>query len=644
MSTPQNPRPVDPRYAEWDGATAPAPGYPDDLHPGLVPGIGVDQQRNRFAVDKTLFTVTAVFIVAFIAWGLISPAGVSAVSAAAFAWAMENLGWLLNIVMILSFGVMVYLAFSRFGRIKLGRDDEEPEFSRFSWVAMMFAAGIGVGIFFFGPSEPLTYFLSPPPETVAPGTPAALHQAMAQSHFHWGLPAWSLYALVGGAMAYSVYRRGRVLLISSIFAPWLGTKATDTWVGRLIDMLAIFATLFGTAATLGLAATQISEGVQLVGGLDGVGNTMLIVIMAVLSLGFIVSAVSGVSKGIRVLSNLNMSLTGLAIFFVFLFGPTLFLLNLLPSGVLVYFHEFLPMLSKSLSWGSESIAFQSAWTAFYWAWWVSWAPFVGMFIARISRGRTLREFLLVCMLVPTSILILAFTVFGGTAITFAMDGRPGFDGESSFEAVLFAMFEQLPLNSVTPVIIIFILAVFFITSADSASTVMGTMSSRGNPNPNKAVIVFWGLCMVGIAVVMLLAGGEETLSALQALTILIAMPFALVMIAMMIVFLRDLATDPAAIRRSYAKTAVENAVVRGLEEHGDDFELAVKYAPGERGAGADFDSMSEEVTEWYRRTDEDGNEVAYDYETDTWADGWTEDTAGEPGPDTDPGTESGRER
>lgn len=604
--------------------------YPHDLHPGLVPGIGVDEQRNRFGVDWVVFAVAAVLIIAFITWGVSNPASVGAVSATAFDWAMTNASWLLNIVMILGLLVMVIIGFSRFGRIRLGKDDESPQFSRFSWIAMMFGAGIGVGIFFFGPSEPLAYFLSPPPNTVAAGTPAALHQAVAQANFHWGLAAWALYALVGGAIAYSTYRRGRVTLISSVFQPLFGTKQIDGPLGRVIDILAIIATLFGTAATLGLSATQIGTGIEIVSGIGPMGNNILLIIIAVLTIAVIVSAVSGVARGIRYLSNINVSLTLALVAFVFLTGPTLFLLNLIPSGILVYIDELLPMMSKSLSWGQDTVDFQAGWTAFYWAWWIAWTPFVGMFIARISRGRTLREFALATLAVPTMIIILAFTVFGGAAIWLNMQGTAGFDGTATSENVLFSLFDNLPLNQITPFILILVLAIFFITSADSASVVMGTMSSKGDPAPKKYLVVFWALCMMGIAVVMLLAGGEDTLSALQNLTILIALPFSVVLLLMIVAFLRDLSTDPAAIRRQYAKTAVANAVIRGLEEHGDDFELAVSLAEEGRGAGHDFDSTSVKVTEWYQRTDEDGNKVDYDYESGEWADGWT------PGPDDAP--------
>ncbi|MGO1949335.1 MAG: BCCT family transporter [Mycobacteriaceae bacterium] len=593
------------------------------MHPGLVPGISVDEQRNRFGLDKVVFSITAVLIVAFIAWGVINPDSVSSVSSSMFSWAMENTGWLLNIVMIIALVVMVYLAFSRFGQIKLGKDDESPEFSRFAWVAMMFGAGIGVGIFFFGPSEPLTYYMDPPPHTVDADTPEALHQGMAQAHFHWGLSPWALYALVGGALAYSTYRRGRVSLFSSVFRTLFGERHTNGVAGRLVDMMAIIATLFGTAATLGLAAIQIGTGVEIISGIGELANSALILIMAVLTLAFIISAVSGVARGIRYLSNLNITLTLGLVLFVFIAGPTLFLLNLIPSGVASYASSLVEMMGKSLSWGQDTVDFQAIWTAFYWAWWIAWTPFVGMFIARISRGRTLREFSVVTTLVPTAILILAFTVFGGASISQHREGAEGMEGDGSSEQILFSMFDNLPLAGITPFIIIFVLAVFFITSADSASLVMGTLSEKGNPEPNKLVVVFWGLCMMGIAVVMLLTGGEDALTGLQNLTILIAIPFSVVLLGLIVAFLRDLSTDPAAIRRTYAKTAIKNAVVKGLEEHGDDFELSISRAAEGEGAGAHFDSTSDEVTEWYQRTDEDGRSVGYDYGSGEWADGWT---------------------
>lgn len=595
--------------------------YPHDMHPGLVPGISVDDQRNRFGLDKPLFFTTAAFIVAFIIWGVIWPDSVAKVASAAFSWAITNAGWLLNITMILAIFVMAYVGLSRLGRIKLGTDDEEPEFGRFSWIAMMFGAGIGVGIFFYGPSEPLSHYLTPPPHTVDGNSVEALHQAMAQANYHWGISPWAAYALVGGAIAYSSYRRGRVPLVSSIFKPLFGSRDTDGPLGKLIDALALIATLFGTAATLGVSAIQIGEGVTIISG-HPVANTGLVIIISILGCAFILSAVSGVSRGVRYLSNINITLTLGFVLFVFIVGPTLLLLNLIPSGIITYLDQLLPMMAKGLSWGDETIEFQSYWTAFYWAWWIAWTPFVGMFVARISRGRTLREFTLITVFAPTAILILAFTVFGGTAISFNQKGLEGFDGSASNEQVLFAMFQDLPLGTITPFLLLFVLAVFFVTSADSASVIMGTMSSKGDPTPNKFVVVFWGLSMMGIAVVMLLTGGEEVLSGLQNLTILAALPFSVVLLVMMVAFIKDLHSDPMFIRRAYARTAVENAVVRGIEEHGDDFEISVEHAEEGRGAGSDFDSAADRYTEWYQRTDEDGENVDYNFETGEWADGY----------------------
>lgn len=429
--------------------------YPHNMHPGLVPGISVEDQRNRFDLDKSLFSITAVLVVAFIIWGITMPDNLAAASSTAFNWAITNTGWLLNITMLLATVTMAYIGFSRLGRIKLGTDTEKPEFSYFSWVAMMFGAGIGVGIFFYGPSEPLSHYLIPPPHTVDNGSSVeALHQAMAQSHFHWGISPWAAYALVGAAIAYSSYRRGRVPLISSIFQPLFGSRATDGPLGKLIDVMALIATLFGTAATLGLSAIQIGQGVSIIRGAGPMTNSALIIVIAVLGCAFIISAV------------------------------------------------------------------------------------------------------------------------------------------------------------------------FFVTSADSASVVMGTMSSKGDPTPNKLIVIFWGLCMMGIAIVMLLTGGEDVLTGLQNLTILAALPFCLVLLTMMVAFIKDLRSDPMFIRRTYARSAMDNAVMRGIAEHGDEFEFSVQHAEDGRGAGHDFDSAADRYTEWYQRTDEEGENVDYDFETGEWSDGY----------------------
>jgi len=598
--------------------------YPGDVHPGLLSGVGVDDQDRKFGVDKTIFVITATLIVGFVLWGILSPASVSAVAGVAFSWALENMGWLLNLAMAVGLIVMLYVAFGKYGKIKLGKDDEKPEFSRFSWIAMMFGAGLGVGLFFYGPSEPLAHFISPPPHTMADQqamindlqqnageTPEvnreAVHQAVSQASYHWGLHIWSMYALVGGALAYATFRRGRPALISSIFQTLFGKSQTQGFAGKLVDIFAIIATLFGTATTLGLSAIQIGQGVTIVSGIGPIGNNALILIIGVLGIGFIISAVSGVARGIRYLSNINITFTLGLVLFVFFAGPTLYLLNLVPSGIVHYVDNYLPMMAKSLSWGPETVEFQSIWTAFYWAWWITWTPFVGTFIAKISRGRTLREFALTTMGVPTFILILAFTVFGGASIVNSITGVEGFDGDASPEAVLFNLFDTLPFSSITPIILMGVLAIFFITAADSASVVMGTMSSRGNPAPKKSLVVFWGLCVLGIAVVMLLTGGEDALSGLQSLVYLIALPFSLVLILLGVAFLKDLATDPARIRHDYAEKAMSDAIIRGIEDHGEEFEIAVKHSPDGRGAGTGVDASDPKYTDWYKDEAKNGN-------------------------------------
>ena len=605
-------------------AVSVGPRYPHDIHPALVPGVSIEDQRHRYTTDHVVFGIAAVLIVAFIVWGLVSTESLSAVSSAALTWVVSNTGWLFNVLAIVMLGYMLVIGFGPTGRIPLGVDGEKPEFSRFSWIAMLFSAGVGIGLFFFGPYEPLTYFMDPPAPGVAPESPEAMHKALAQTVFHWGLQAWAMYAFVGAALAYGAYRRGRVPLLSSILTPWLGADRTGGPLGRVVDVLAIVATLFGTAASLGIGATQVGRGIEIVAGLDQLGNDALILVIAVLTAAFIASAVSGVAKGIRILSNINMTLAALLTLFVFLAGPTLLLLNLVPSGVMQYLGDMPEMLGRSASWGPEAAAFSEAWTIFYWAWWVSWTPFVGMFIARISRGRTLREFVTVVLLAPLAVCVASFTVYGGTTMWLRAEGGP-VDLEQSPQDLLFTVLQQLPGAGVTTLVAMVCISIFFVTSADSASLVMGMLSQRGATRPAKKVVVFWGLAMMGIAVVMLLIGGGRALQGLQNLIIVSALPLAFVIIAMLVAFWHDLHRDPLIIRRRFADVALAEAVRQGVAEHGNDFGLAVVAAEPARGAGRDFDAHAPEHTDWYRRTDEDGHPVDYDYATGEYADGWTPD-------------------
>lgn len=600
--------------------------YPHDIHPALVPGIGIDEQRRKYSVDKIVFGVAGVLTVGFLVWGAISTESVGEVAGVAFDWTMNNLGWLFNAVAMVVLVSMLIIAFSRYGKIILGKDGEKPEFSNFSWVAMLFAAGIGIGVLFFGPSEPLDHYISPAPMTVEAETPAALHSGMAQVYYHWGVHAWAMYALVGGAVAYAAYRRGRSLLLSSIFRNLFGKKQSEGFAGQLVDIFAIIATLFGTAAALGIAAMQIGQGVTIVSGADELTNTVLVIIIALLTCGFIISAVSGVSRGIRYLSSINIVLTVGLVGLVFILGPTLFLLNLVPSAFMEYFSNLFEMMARSGSWGQETLDYQAVQTIYYWAWWISWSPFVGIFVARISRGRSIRSFILGTILIPSSLLFVAYGVMGGTAISMYRDGADGFHDEMPAPEVFFTILDNLPYAEWVPFVTILVLALFFITSTDSASVVMGMLTSRGSQTPRSTVVVFWGLVMAGIATIMLLLGDATALQGLQSLVIITAIPFAVVMLLIIVAWARDLRTDPKALRYRYEDRALHNAVVDGIERYGDDFALEViQTAPG-KGAGAMVDSKDEIYLEWYRRTDEDGEPVGYDYRTGEWEDGWNAET------------------
>lgn len=550
---------------------------PRSVHPALVPGVSVEETGRTYRTDPLVFGVAVTLVVSFIAWGIFAGDNLSGTTSAVLGWVVEYFGFFFTTIATIVLVFMLFVGFSRYGRIPLGRDDEEPEFSMFSWISMLFAAGMGIGLVFWGAAEPLTFFESPPPGTVEANTLEAMHTAQAQVLYHWGPQAWAFYALVGGAIAYGAFRRGRTPLISSIFAPLLGEGRTAGPLGRTIDVFAIIVTLFGTAASLGLGALQIGHGVELVSGIGELGNGVLIAVIALLTACFIASAVSGVSKGIRALSNINAVMALVLAFFVFFVGPTMLILNIIPSIAVQFVGDLPQMIARSASQGEEAQAFLSSWTIFYWAWWISWSPFVGMFIAKISRGRTLRQFVSVVILVPSAISLVWFAIFGSTAIQQQMDGA-GLTVDPP-EQVLFGVLENLPFPLITSVLLILLISIFFITGADSSSLVMGTLSQQGRPEPTRWVTIVWG-SLVGVIAAVLLVTGEEGsgLKSLQNVTIIAALPFAIIMAFMMVAFMKDLRRDPLILRERYAKAAVRHSVMAGLEEYGDDFALvAVEY-------------------------------------------------------------------
>ncbi|RBP64231.1 choline/carnitine/betaine transport [Brevibacterium sanguinis] len=571
---------------------------PGLVHPALIPGIGVERTGKTFGTSKTVFGVAGVLIVAVLIWAFVSPESISVAGTTSLTWVTRTFGWLFGILAIAIAVFMLVVGYGRTGGIRLGADDEKPEFSTVSWVAMLFSAGIGIGLLFYGPYEPLTYFLDLPHgfEAEALSTDA-MQLAQAQTLLHWGPIAWAFYALVGGSIAYSAYRRGRAPLFSSLFEPIFGAKAKGP-LGAIIDIFAIVVTLFGTAISLGIGALQIGRGVEVVAGVGPVGNGFLIGTMAVLTVLFILSAVSGIKRGIRALSNINMVIAGTLALFVFIAGPTVFLLTFMPAALAEFVGQLPTMVARNAYQSPETGEFMSAWTTYYWAWWVSWSPFVGLFIAKISRGRTLREFTTVVVLVPSGVCFVWFGIFGGTSMWMESRGQPISEAGSP-EAMLFEVLSHLPLAAITPILAMASIVVFFVTSADSASIVMGSLSQRGKPEPSRWVTITWGVLLGLISVSLLIAGGENALSGLQSIMVDSALPFAFVVIGIMFAWWKDLRTDPYILRSKFAQAAIAQGVRRGIEDHGDDFVFNATEVAKDEGAGAGLDTEDPTLTEWY---------------------------------------------
>jgi len=532
-------------------------------------------------VDWLVFGVTAVASVAFVVWGIADRMSLAGQAADGKEWVIAKGGWLFVLLASVFVVFVLWIAASRYGKIPLGRDDEKPEFRTSSWIAMMFSAGMGIGLMFWGVAEPLTHYVSETPVVPDPESNEAMRTAMATTLFHWTLHPWAIYAVVGLAIAYGTFRKGRSQLISQAFRPLLGRHA-DGLGGRAIDMMAIFATLFGSAASLGFGALQIGAGMEFNGWIDSVSKAGLVLVITVLTLAFLLSAVSGVERGIQWLSNINMVLAIALAAFVFIVGPTLLMLNLVPTSIGDYLATLPEMASRTdASGGAVMAGWLSGWTIFYWAWWISWTPFVGMFIARISRGRTIRQFVTGVLLVPSVVSLVWFAIFGGAGIHQQSDtgDLTESDGVVNSNFALFHLLDHYPIASITAVLVMILVGIFFVSGADAASIVMGTLSERGSIEPSKWIVIFWGAATGAVAAIMLIIadpGDPTALTGLQDLTTVVALPFAIVMGAMCVSLYKDLRSDPMILREDRGTVLVDDAVDAGMEKHGDEFGLVVE--------------------------------------------------------------------
>ncbi|MGE0874071.1 MAG: BCCT family transporter [Burkholderiales bacterium] len=484
----------------------------------------------------TLLYAAVAIVASVVAWGLLSPAGLGKAAAAALAFTTRSFGWFYLWVVL---GVVVFclfLAMSRFGNMKLGGEDDEPEFSVVAWFAMLFAAGMGIGLVFWGAAEPLSHYLAPPPG-IAPKSTEAANAAMRYAFFHWGLHPWAIYTVVALAIAFFQSGTGGGLTFSATMQG-LGVKPDARWL-PLIDLFAVVATAFGVATSLGLGALQINSGLNAVFGLP-IGAASQVGIIVVTTVLFLASALSGIERGIKWLSTTNLVIAGLLVAAMFVLGPTRAILDTLTNTLGAYLSEFVRM-SLRLSPFRDS-NWVGDWTIFYWAWWLSWSPFVGLFIARVSRGRTIREFIAGTLLVPSAACFLWFSVFGGSALYLEIFDGAGLAAAAQADAstAIFRLFEALPFSTVLSIAATLLVLIFFVTSADSATVVLSILSSRGDPNPGMRLRLVWGALVSLVAVSLLLAGG---LKGIQTAAIVAALPFAIVIVLLCVSLYRALARE-----------------------------------------------------------------------------------------------------
>ncbi len=511
-------------------------------------------------VNKPVFITSGILIVGFIIFGAFFTETAGALFSYLQSFITTNFGWFFILLMNVALVFCIYLIASRYGDIRLGQQTERPQYSLGSWIGMLFSAGIGIGLVYWGTAEPLYHYMAPP--MAEPETMEAAKQAMNISFLHWGLHAWAIYTIVALSLAYFHFRRGLPLSIRSTLYPILGQKIYGRW-GHTVDILAVFGTMFGVVTSLGLGVMQINSGLE---NLFGLPNSLAVqfVIIAFITLLACGSLMLGLDKGIKRLSDLNMGLTGLLLAFIVILGPTLFIFDSFFENIGNYLAAVVP-----LSFWGESYSgtdWQSGWTIFYWAWWVSWAPFVGVFIARISRGRTIREFTLGVLLIPMTILFFWFTAFGGVAIHMellaALD--PALVSPGLIEAVqadtgsaIFKLVEYYPFAKPITLLIVIMIVLWFVTSSDSASFVIDMLTAGGDTNPPKIQRLFWATAEGFIAAILLAAGG---LGALQAAAIVAGLPFAIVIFAMMYALWRGLGRDRLILYRAQQRFITDESI------------------------------------------------------------------------------------
>ena len=480
-------------------------------------------------VHNPVFFLSAGLIILFAAASLVFPDAATHYLTAAKTWTLQSADWLFAITPVIVFAFALYLSFSPLGKIRLGGASARPEFKTHSWVAMLFAAGVGVGFMFYGAAEPLAYYTDwyGTPLNVEAGTQAAERMAFSATIFHWGLAPWAIYAIVGLSLGFFAHNKGLPLSIRSACYHVFGERVWG-WPGHIIDMFAVVSTVFGLATTIGIGATQATSGIAYLFGFEPSRTIQILLIISMTGLA-VLSVLRGLDGGVKLLSDINMGIAFGLLMFVVIAGPTTLIFTDLGSNLLAYIEDT-PALTNWVK--RPDVLWFHDWTIFYWAWWISWSPFVGMFIARISKGRTIREYFAVVLLAPFTICVIWFTAFGETALKLNQSGTGELGkGMSSASLVLFQMLEDLPFAEITSVVAILLLIVFIVTSADSGALVVDTITSGGKTDAPVVQRVFWA-CMLGVtASALLYGGGTDVLRSLQAGTITAALPFTFILLA-----------------------------------------------------------------------------------------------------------------
>ncbi|QNI03827.1 BCCT family transporter [Halomonas sp. SH5A2] len=493
-----------------------------------------------------VFTISSIVILLFVILTLALQDTIEPIYDTVFSFLTSNLGWFFILAANVFVILCVALIFTPLGKIRIGGADAKPDFTYMGWFSMLFAAGMGIGLMFYGVNEPLTHFGTSfdggswAPLAGAEGDAAgAATLGMAATIFHWGLHPWAIYSVVALSLALFAFNKGLPLSMRSVFYPILGERVWG-WPGHLIDILAVFATLFGLTTSLGIGATQAAAGMSYLFGAPESDVTMILLIIGITIIA-IGSILAGVDKGVQLLSKINIALAAALLFFVIAVGPTL----LIATGFfenLVSYATHLPALSNPF--GREDANFSQGWTAFYWAWWISWSPYVGMFIARVSRGRTVREFLISVMLVPSTVSVLWMTTFGGTAIDQYVNQGIEAVREAGIDLQLFIMLEQLPLSQITSFVAIVLVIVFFVTSSDSGSLVIDSITAGGKVDAPKPQRVFWAIIEGALAIALLLGGG---LTALQTMAVSTGFPFTIILLVACYAIIKGLMSEPKAV-------------------------------------------------------------------------------------------------